>query len=212
MDNKTSRKIKLLIGAILLIVISLGALDFVLVGGKEVKRGFKAGWEEARETTFVGKHHLWAKIENIDPDTDTKKLSEKVEFTEIYASGEFEIESDASSNSTVSFILSFVVTAALIAFIVNFIIFACKFPGRKVLSRGNIVRLRWIAASLGALGLAGYGLMLHEYLWLTNITLEGYYVTFPSPPSALVVALILLAMAEIMNLAGRLQNEQDLTI
>lgn len=218
MENKTSKRIKLLIAAVLLIFLAMVVIDVVSSGAEAFKRGFEAGMEEdSRTMTSTGGLNLWMEIKPVDPDAGTRTLAEGVEFTEILASGELEVTGNFSARSTghvvVTLMLSLLLLAATVAFIVSLAVFACKFTRGRVLTHGNVVRMRRIAASLGALGAASYGLTLDEYLWLRgNVVLEGYRAIFPTPPSALIVALILWAMAEIMNFAGRLQTEQDLTV
>ncbi len=217
MENKTSKRIKLLIGAVLLIFLAMAALDTVSSSSREAfKRGYETGRSDSRGMIFTGERHMWTTIEAIEPDAGTLTLADGVEFTGVTANGELVLSGDNAASSgwdlALMILFSFTMVAALIAFIVSLVIFACKFPRRRILSRENVVSMRWIAASLGALGLGTYGMMINEYLWLRHIALEGYRMTLSSPPSAIIVALVLVVLTEILNLAGKLQNEQDLTI
>lgn len=221
MENKTSKRIKLLIAAVLVLFLGMWLIDFFQSGIQDFKRGYEMGRSDA-EQRLLGPdsarvYFFYVKIAPLDPDAHSRTPADGIEFTELSSSGELTVSGNlpkrSAGHTVLTVVLSLALLAATIAFIVNLVVFACKFPRRRILTHGNVVSMRRIAASLGALGLVSYGLTLDEYLWLQgNVVLEGYRALFPTPPSALIIALILWAMAEIMNLAGRLQTEQDLTI
>ncbi len=137
------------------------------------------------------------------------------EFTPFSTSGELVVpEPNMAAGVSVTLkLLAFVALAALIVFIVQLIRFTVRFPRRPILDERNIRSLRRIAFGLGLYGLAGYLIDNIQLLWLHgHVALEGYRFTAVTLPSSLIVAAILLATAEILKLAGKLQREQDLTI
>jgi hypothetical protein len=110
-------------------------------------------------------------------------------------------------------VLAFVAVGAIVVFLVWLIRFTFGFSRRRVMAHKNIVALRRISLSLGVTGLSMYAWHVIDFFWLrAHVVIEGYRISLESPPSAMIVALILWAMTEILNLAGKLQNEQDLTI
>jgi hypothetical protein len=183
--------------------------------------GFKAGYKAGREDTHGaltgGPRHILVTIEPTDPEAISQKFADGVEFRSVENSGELvvpELMGKMSIWATLWRILSaFALLWAIVTFLVRLVIFAIKFPRRRIMAHENIISMRWIAGSLGVYGLIEHSWILMDYVWVrSHVVLEGYRIGFELPSSALIVALILLAMSEIMNLAGRLQNEQDLTI
>ncbi len=224
MENNVSKRIKLLIGAVLVLFLTMAVMDFVSGfsnGLEEFRRGYEAGQSEARgmlgsPDSLWGSHHF-VKLEPVDMDAAVLRFAGGEEFTSFDSVGELVVPMHAKDGRFLPKLLlilfSLVVLAATVTFIIHFIGFALHFPRRRVMDVENIISLRRIAASLGAIGLSEYVLSMSEYLWLrSHVSLEGYIVSMPLPPVSLIVALILWAMTEILNLAGKLQNEQELTI
>ncbi len=219
MNNKISKRIKLLIMAVLVLFVAVAILDIAPEFGAGYKVGYEAGREDARAMMFGGKRHLFSIVTPIDPaDHPTQKFTDRVEVRTLKTYGDVIVTVDEGSGASIwaqlaTGLFALMIMGMMLAFIVHFVIFAVKFPRRRVMARENVVSLRWIAALLGTIGLSTYLLELMHCLWLrANVVLEGYQFEIPSPPSALMVALVIWVMTEILNLAGRLQNEQDLTI
>ena len=216
----------MLIGAVLVLFLAVAVMDFVSgfsSGWEEAKRGYNAGRSDARQSLLLPDslrvNHFFVTLEAVDADATVRTFADGTQFTTLDATGELVVPVRADGGSgwfwsgVLKFLFGLVMTAAMVVFIVRMVMFAVGFPRRRLMDRRNIVSLRWIASSLGAIGLGEYGWTVSEYLWLKgHVALEGYIVSLPIPPTSLIVALIILAMTEILNLAGRLQNEQDLTI
>lgn len=216
MENRVSKRIKRLLLAILLLFLIPSVIDFVSgfsSGLNEFKRGMKAG-----QSVFHAERekHFFVKIEPVDADSAFRLFDNGTKFTPLNTTGELAVPRPEAGSGWVEasvMLLSLAVSVALIIFLVQLIRFAIVFPRRRIMARDNIDSLRLIAGSLGALGLAAYGVNVIQFFWLRgHVVLEGYSVRLDTPPSSLIVALILLAMTEILKLVGKLQNEQDLTI
>ncbi len=214
MENKTSKRIKLLIGAVLVLFLAMLVVDFVPAGIAGFKEGWEAGEAEANGEPGGGSRYF-VKIEALDPDEAVHRFDGGEELAMVAARGELLLSGVRVPVwiKVVRTLLVLVAFAALVVFLVQLVVFAVKFPRRKMMARENMVSMRRIAVSLGVFGLSAYAGEVTEYLWLRErVALEGYRLGLDPLPSALIVALILWAMTEILNLAGRLQNEQDLTI
>lgn len=180
--------------------------------------GFKRGFEAGMKLSTTDARFFVTELENLDPDAHVVELSRGAKFTEISSSGELVVPKDslpkrngwrAAANAAMYTLF----TVAFFTFFAALIVFACKFPRRRILDPKNTRSLRLIAASLGALGLAWYGVQMGEYAFLADfVRQQGWRLELPSIPTAIIVAAMLWAMAEIMNLAARLQNETELTI
>ncbi len=217
MENKTSKRIKLLIGAVLVSFLAITAFDFVAEGGEAFARGFRAGQADAEGMIGSGPRHMFSSVTPLDPDTEALQLSGGVTLVPLKIDSELVVPEGMGRRSGWAYalilLMSFAIVGATLFFLVSLGMFAVGFPRRPILSHDNIVQMRRIAWSFGAIGLITCLMMLQEWLWLrANVVLEGYEVQLSLTPSMLIVALILIAMTEIMNLAGKLQREQDLTI
>ena len=221
MGNNVSKRVKILIAVVLGLFLLATVSDIYPEGIESFKRGFNAGRSEANNMMWdapdsVRMRHFYAAVAPHDHDATTLLSAGGVEFTTITASGELAVPVAPGKGAwirAVSAVLSLVTAVALIAFIINLVKFAFWFPRRPILARDNIVSMHWIAGSLGVMNLAGFLGQLAENIWLRNhVTIDGFRVLPVSIPQGLIIAAILFAMTEIMNLAGRLQNEQDLTI
>lgn len=215
MENKTSKKIKFLLLAILLLFLVPSAGDFA--------DGFSAGWNSAREGAESGlrvgdlerRLHFFTRIEPTAPGTALRSFADGTVFTASYASGGLSVPASTGAGwiEVVMAMLSIVMVSAGVIFLVQLIRFAVRFPRRRLMAHQNIASLRWIAGSLGVLGLAEYGMEVVQFVGLRrHVALPGYDIALDTPSPVLIIALILLATAEILKLAGRLQDEQDLTI
>lgn len=213
MDNNVSRRVKLLMAGVLVLFLVASTFEILQVGGEAFSRGFEEGYHNDRSS---GVSH-WVGLTLVDPDGAIQQLPGGVALTPIAVEGELEIPDGIARKPVgvmiASTTLVIIGMISFIAFIVSLINFACRFPRRPILSRENVISLRWIACTLGGFGLAAYGGSLCQTLWMrANVAIEGYRVLIDPPPSVIIVALILVAMTEIMNQAGKLQNEQELTI
>ncbi len=214
MDNKVSRKIKLLIVGVLVLFLVASALEIVQVGGKAISRGFKAGYNDDHDG---GTSHEWVDVMIYQPDAAVQQFPGGIELTPITVSGEIAMPDEMNRKPVgMRIVVELLFMVSLLtsgAFTVSLIVFAFKFPRRPILSHRNVISLRWIAYTLGTFSLTTYGVELADWLWMRdNIMPEGLSVILDSPPTTIIVALIILAMTEIMNLAGKLQHEQELTI
>jgi hypothetical protein len=213
MENKTSKRIKWLIAAVLLLFFTVAVLD----EAPDFMVGFRAGQNAAFAEMTGDMRHQIAIIQPLDSEATSQTFSNGVEYQMFESDGMLMVPIEAGENpfwlSAVKFLLSLLCVAAALSFLVHVVLFAVGFPRRHIFDYRNIVSLRWIAGSLGAIALSVYASMLVDYLWLrSHVVLEGYRVTLSSPSAGIVVALILVVLTEILNLAGRLQTEQDLTI
>jgi hypothetical protein len=217
MENKFSKRIKLLIAAVLVLFLAMAVMDFVPSGLKGFREGYEAGRADAKAAWQRSNRHMSAIIEPTTSDDSPWSFANGVEFQTVEAFGEMVVPDNNDAGTlwveVVRSVLAFLAVGAMLTFMICLVIFAIKFPRRRIMAHQNIVSLRWIAGSLGVAGLASYGFQFIEFMWLrVHVVLDGYRLRLDSPPSGLIVALILLAMTEILNLAGKLQNEQDLTI
>jgi hypothetical protein len=187
--------------------------------------GFNAGWNAGIDASkdspaeiHRGIHTAGVTIQPTDPEASTQTFEGGTTFRPFMSAGMLLVPARQGGEmgiwgQIVKILFSLIAMAAMLSFLIHIVLFAVGFPRRHVMDRRNIVSLRWIAGSLGALALSVYASMLVDYLWLrSHVALEGYRVTISSPSSPLMVALILVVLTEILNLAGRLQREQDLTI
>jgi hypothetical protein len=216
MDNKVSRRIKLLIASVLVLFFAIVASDFFPAARDGFVEGFNAGRADANAAIYGGSRHVVAEIQPVDFAGSALKFAGGIEFRTWEASGDLVLPETVAERSgwydVLDMVVAFVTVGAMLTFIIRVVVFAVKFPRRRIMSRENIVAMRWIAGSLGVMGVADLLNTLTAYLWLQgNVALEGYRFVF-DPSSMLIVALVLAAMTEIMNLAGKLQNEQELTI
>ncbi len=220
MGNNVSKRVKILIAVVLGLFLLATVSDIYPEGIESFKRGFNAGRSEADQmlgaSDSLSMRHFYTEIAPRDPDVTTLLSAGGVEFTTLTASGELAVPKAPGKGAgirAVSAVLILATAVALIAFIISLVKFAFRFPRRPILARDNIVSMHWIAGSLGVMSLAGFLGQLAENIWLRNhVTIDGFRVLPVSIPQGLIIAAILFAMTEIMNLAGRLQNEQDLTI
>lgn len=219
MENKTLTKMKLLIAAALVLFFAGVVVDMVSGGARDFKRGFDAVEKEgASEDKGKAVEVFWVAVEPLAPDAHAVELADGATFTSLSTDGELvvpvrNLPKRSGWVAAANIVTIIVASVALIAFVVSVIVFAVKFPRRKILDPANVRSLRWIAASLGATMLAYYGIMLDEHALLGDLVRRsGYRMEFPKFPTELIVAAIVWVVAEIMNLAGRLQNEQELTI
>ncbi len=217
MSNNVSKRVKILIAGVLVLFLAVVVLDIFPSGMAGFKAGFQAGREDAHGALYNAPRHLSVIIERFDPEATSQTFASGVEFRTIENFGDLVVPEHVGRmplwTTMLKMLSAFVVLGSIVTFIVHLIIFAVRFPRRQITARENIVSLRWIAGSLGVYGLVEYGWILMDYVWVRgHVALEGYRIGFEPPSSSLIVALILVAMTEIMNLAGRLQNEQDLTI
>jgi len=213
MENKISKKIKILLVAILLLFLIPLGFDFV----KSFPLGFTAPSREKRLTDESGvDHHVF--FVDIEPTNNKamQQIGDDSKFICYEKEGELFI---AGKNSSVWWILalkSFVMLALIIALVWFFIVlfrFFSKFSIRGVLAEDNIYDLNLMAYLLGFFSLGFYMVQIMETLWLrSHIVLDGYKIVFPFPPSSLIVAMIILVMAEILKFGYKLQQEQELTI
>lgn len=224
MENKTSKRIKLLVAAVLVLFLAMTVMEIAPDFLSGFRDGCKSGTEEANavwdsgDTSVSPLRHMFATIEPDNPDAPLLVFADGVEVRPNETFAEITVPATAPGSgwvmaNIVKVLFGLAALVASVVFTVHLVLFAVRFPRRPILSRGNIVSMRWIAASLGVFGLAIYGFAAIDYFWLrTNVALEGWSITIDPPPSAIIVAAILLVMTEILNLAGKLQQEQDLTI
>lgn len=216
MENKVSKRIKSLMVAILLLVLIPAAADFM----SGFSRGLKLGRAEAdrllSDSIDRGRmRYFFVDLEPLDPNTVRNRFENGAEFITSNVYGELTMPAKAVAGwiEVVNTLLIVVAIAAMFTLLAELIRFTILFPRRRLVDRDNVRSLRRIALWLGTLGVAGYSIDIVQFFWLRgNLSLEGYRVVLYAPPSALVVALILVVMTEVLKLAGKLQNEQDLTI
>jgi hypothetical protein len=223
MDNKISKRIKILIAAVLALFFAIVASDFWPDARDGFMDGFKSVWGDsaaiARAQHLGGRRNLTAVIEPVDSyAAPALKFAGGMEFRTFEATGDLVLSELVARRPAwfpvVKLLAVMAGGLATLAMVFHLVVFIVKFPRRRITSRGNIVSMRWIAGSLMAYGLGECLYVLVDYLWLrSHVTLDGYRIVMDhSFASALIVALILAAMTEIMNLAGKLQKEQELTI
>jgi hypothetical protein len=216
MDNKISKRIKRLIAAVLVLFFAIVLFEFLPAAHDGFVDGWNAGQADANAARHGGIRHFVVDIKPTDSHASALKFADGIEFRTFEASGDLMLPELVAPRPAWSNVLSGVLAllgvAAGLTFIVRLVMFAARFPRRRVMSRENVVAMRWIAGSLGTIGVAEFLDTLGVYLWLRgNVALDGYRFVF-DPSTTLIVALIIWAMTEIMNLAGKLQNEQELTI
>jgi hypothetical protein len=222
MDNKISKRIKILIAAVLVLFMAIVMSDF----WPDARDGFMDGWNSVRgDSTAIanvahrgGRRHLTAVIVPVDGVASPQRFADGIEFRTFKATGNLVLpENVARRPAWLRAGKQFAVLAgglAALTLLFYLVVFVVKFPRRRITSRENIVSMRWIAGSLMVYGLCECLFVLVDYLWLrSHVTLDGYRVVMDhSFATAMIVALIIWAMTEIMNLAGKLQQEQELTI
>lgn len=208
-----------MIASVLALFLAVTVIDFVPGFVTGFKTGFEAGQADSHGMMFGGSRHLIATVAPQNPDTEAIIIYDGIEVRPLETVGDVVVPAHSASRPLIEDIakvlLAFVFMAAMLSFVVHLVIFAVMFPRRRIMAHKNIVSMRWIAGSLGTMGLSIYLITLLDYLWLTcNVHFEkaGYEIVLSSPPSALIVALILVVMTEILNMAGKLQHEQELTI
>lgn len=216
MEKKTLRRIKLLTGIILLI--------FFIPSGTEFIRGFSAGWQsvdkEIELTGEKGDHHLRSFIVELRPVSGrevSRELEEDCFFIPYDESGQLIIPQEQAGSAwwvaILSTLASLVGVILLIWFVVLLFRFFAKLGKRRIMGEENIDSIQLMAYVLGAFSLTHYLMRVIEAIWLnSHLDLEGYRVVLQTPPSSLIIALLLLVAAEILKLGNQLQEEQDLTI
>jgi hypothetical protein len=216
MENKTSKRIKWLVGVLLVLFFVVVVID----GAPSFVAGFKAGSESVIDepAIFTGDVRLVTAVtQPTDSDATTLTFADGTTLRRIQSIDALMVPIEEGEDPLWAKILRILFTVlyfgAGVSFMVHIVLFAVSFPSRHIMDPVNIVSLRWISGSLVVMTLGYYAVALMEYVWLqSHVVLEGYRITFPSPPAGIVVALILVVLTEILNLAGRLQTEQDLTI
>lgn len=215
MENKASKKIKWLIVVILLLFLIPSGVDFV--------DGFFEGWTAAERGMALaedgGNGHFQSFYVRIEPTGDdylVKSIGDGYKFVTFRETGELVMTKKVSSVwwvMVLRVLLSFTVVIALIVFIVQLFRFSTKITKRRVMAEENIGSLRRLANTLLIFSFGGYLIQMIETIWVcSHVSLEGYKIVMPMPPAALIVALIILVMTEILKLGHKLQQEQDLTI
>ena len=214
MENKSSKKIKILMVVILLLFLIPSGIDFV--------DGFSEGWkftEREEELTGQDDDHYQSFFVRLEPtgrDYPAKEVGYEHRFVSFRESGQLVMAERMNSVwwvMALRVLLALTILVSLVAFIVMLFRFAAKITRRQIMAGENIRSLRRIAYTLGALSLAGYLMEVVEILWLrSHISLDGYKVVMAMPPAALIVSLILLVMTEILKIGNKLQQEQELTI
>jgi len=217
MENKASKKIKWLMMIILLLFLIPSGIDLV-DGFSEGWNSFEEGMEEGMATAQEGNHGKHLFFVKVEPLTDQapKQIGDGSQFISLSESGKLRMTENMNSFwwvRIVEVLLAFTVLIALVCFIVMLFRFAARIPRQRIMAEQNIGSLRRIAYALGIVSLGGYLMEVIETLWLcSHVSLTGYKIVMPMPPAALIVALIILVMTEILKLGHKLQQEQDLTI
>lgn len=219
MKNKASKKIKWLTIVILLLFLIPMGMDFV--------KGFQAGWrsiswQEEMAVSDEGAHSLksmqsyFVSLESTDNRETARLLNDGVMFSPYEESGYLlspESEDKPLGLYLVELLLSLTAIVMLIWFVILLFRFALGLSHQQIMTTKNIRRLRKLAIVLGAFSLSQYLVHVIEVLYLrSHLALEGYSIALKSPPGYLVVALIILVVAEILTIGHNLQQEQELTI
>ena len=214
MKNNSSKKIKILVIAIIFLLLIPSVIPFV----KGVCIGYTSLDREIELSNEFGLDFkvFFVDIEPINDNIAAKSVGNNHRFIGYQDEGELFVAGKRSSVLWVLILRGLISFPMLILFICFFIAlfrFAFKLSGHRIISEENIIRLNRIAYFLGAYSLAMYLIQISEVLWLrTHITLDGYRVVFPILPTELIVSLIILVMTEILKLGYQLQQEQELTI
>ena len=214
MENKASKKIKILMGVILLLFLIPSGIDFA--------KGFSQGWSSSEREYRISDEHgidYQSFFVELEPTRENQRIDEignGHQFLSFEEHGQLILAEKMSSVwwvITLRVFLSLTITILLVWFVVLLFRFAAKLSRRRVLAEENIHSLRRIAYVLGAFSICGYLMMSIEIFWLrSHVVLDGYRIAFPEFPSSLIVALIILVMTEILKLGHKLQQEQELTI
>jgi len=211
MKNKTLRNVKLFIALVLVLLSSMVA-GSILGKVDELKMIWELGMRVVRHSD-AGFFAVY--MEPAVSGTKTRAVAEGVEFTEITSMGVLLVrgKDNEAHASWWFFLLYLLFVSALVTFVVMLVGFACKLPRGRILTRANVRMVRWMGVSLLVVGLSFFFLTAVEYVWIEdNVVLDGYRVAPPSLHPTLLLGMIFCTLAEIMNLAGRLQREQELTI
>jgi len=214
MENKPSKKIKILMGVILLL--------FLVPSGFDLARGFSEGWRSVdRETELHGDHSkefrsFFVHLEPVQSRDHIRSAGDGHVFLPFEETGQLIVDAGIKTPFWV-LTLRVVFSLGMVVLLVWFVVLLFRFAGtlsrRRIMAEENIRSLRKIAYMLGAFSLSGYLMQSVEILWLrSHISLEGYRIVWEMPPASLIVALIILVMTEILKLGYKLQQEQDLTI
>ena len=214
MENKASKKIKLLTFVILLLVVVPSGIDFA----KGFYQGMKSYAQEAELTNenAMDYHSFFVQLEQKGEKAKLEEVGNGHLFQPVRESGALVVAEKSGSAWWILILNALLAQTGIIAlgfFVVLLFRFAAKLSKRRLMAEENIRALQQMAYALGIFSLSAYLMESLGVFWLrSHIVLDGYKIILDTPPASLIVALIILVMTEMLKLGHKLQQEQDLTI
>lgn len=210
MDKKLLIRVRLLNVAIALLLIASFSTEFVS-GFKEGLRSAEVGKQKnvSTELYAVSLHPLANSSElKAETSNGSEALASITEATVVLHNGQKPMGKEVSDTAMI------VLTLGIIGWLIILIWKVTASLGRgNVLTRRNIIRVRAIGVLLIAQEVVFIASQYVDLHYLNSVAqVKGYEVVVDLSCTQIVVGLMLLVFAEILAVANRIKEEQELTI